>query len=82
MLFTAGLFNRFKCFWTSSFCLERGTLAAQVKEIKNPKKISAVTVVLILPLLNHSVAILNEINPGKEQKEGAAKPPRYAHVVG
>lgn len=34
MLLTGGLFKRFKCFWTSSFCLDwEPNLAAQAIEI-------------------------------------------------
>lgn len=51
MLFTAGLFKRFKCFWTSSFCLVALSLAAQHTEIKPHKQKITAKPLLVLPLL-------------------------------
>lgn len=50
MVLRAGLFKRFKCFWTSSFCLEAGNLPAQDSEIRPKKKKTAAT----LPLLDRT----------------------------
>ncbi len=51
MLFTAGLFKRFKCFWTSSLCLETLNLAAQDSETKPHKQKITAKPLLVLPLL-------------------------------
>jgi hypothetical protein len=51
MLFKAGLFKRFKCLWTSSFCRETLNLAAQDKEISPHKQKSTAKTLLVLPLL-------------------------------
>ena len=38
MVLTGGLFKRFKCLATSSFCLEALSLAAEEREINTPHK--------------------------------------------
>lgn len=48
MVLTAGLFKRFKCFWTSSFCLDTLNLAALDTETRPQKQKAKANNILIL----------------------------------
>lgn len=66
MLFTAGLFKRLRCFWTSSCCLDVAVnLASQQREINKQK--STARALLDLPLLNWAKPIL--VNPTKSKTQ-------------
>ncbi len=56
MVLTAGLFNRFKCFRTSSFCLDKGKRAAQDSETNARKKTTATKALLNIPVLTCAAA--------------------------
>lgn len=60
MLFTAGLFKRLRCFWTSSFCREALNLAAEDSEITlHKQKITAKDVHVVSLLKCPSPILLN-----------------------
>jgi hypothetical protein len=74
MLLTAGLFKRFKCFWTSSFCLDTLNLAAQDIEIKPNKQKTNTNTLLLLKAAppthpQEPIFTKNKRNPEKNQSK-------------
>ncbi len=73
MVLTAGLFNRFKCFRTSSFCLDKGKRAAQDSDTNARKKTTATKALLNIPVLacaaeaEAAMAMKNPENPEPEK---------------
>ena len=71
MVLTAGLFNRFKCFWTSNFCLDKGKRAAQDSETKPSKKTRATKALVGIPVLTCAAVAAMAKNPENPEPQNA-----------